>query len=185
MGARVSGLRCSDGPGASEPSLFPVRYFVEQHESQLQRPSLVKTVAGLVSEVWRMGAVLGARRLRRAMRFPLREARMDQDSHTNALGSTPTLPQMNYQNKHLVGAMIVAGYDAVGGAQVYGCPIGGTLSQEDWTLDGSGSTYIWGYLDAEYRCVQGLARAGPACDAPKVLTRRSLRLQGRDEPAGG
>lgn len=28
-----------------------VRYFVEQHESQIQRQSLVKTVAGLVSEV--------------------------------------------------------------------------------------------------------------------------------------
>lgn len=173
MGKRVSGLRCSDGSEASEPSLFPVRYFVEQHESQLQRPSLVKTVAGLVSEVWRMKGVVGVRFVCGAMRSRLHEARMDQDSHKNALGSTTTLPQMNYQNKHLVGAMIVAGYDAVGGAQVYGCPIGGTLSQEDWTIDGSGSTYIWGYLDAEYRCVQCLARAVSAWNAPKALTQRS------------
>ena len=150
-----------------------MRYFVEQHESQLQRPSLVKTVAGLVSEVWRMRAVVGARLVRRAMRIPSHEARLDQDSHKSTRGSTPTLPQMNYQNKHLVGAMIVAGYDAVGGAQVYGCPIGGTLSQEDWTIDGSGSTYIWGYLDAEYRCAQCLARVVSACDAPKALTQRS------------
>jgi 20S proteasome subunit beta 1 len=47
--------------------------------------------------------------------------------------------------------MIVAGYDQKGGGQVYGCPIGGTVVQEKWTIDGSGSTYIWGYCDEAYR----------------------------------
>jgi 20S proteasome subunit beta 1 len=59
---------------------------------------------------------------------------------------------MNYNNKSLVGAMIVAGWDQDSGGQVYGCPIGGTLVQEDWTTDGSGSTYIWGFLDSAYKC---------------------------------
>ena len=36
--------------------------------------------------------------------------------------------------------------------QVYGCPISGTLIKEPWAIDGSGSTFIWGFLDAEYRC---------------------------------
>ena len=58
---------------------------------------------------------------------------------------------MNYQYKQLLGAMIVAGWDQDRGGQVYGCPIGGTLVQENWTTDGSGSTYIWGYLDATFR----------------------------------
>jgi 20S proteasome alpha/beta subunit len=35
--------------------------------------------------------------------------------------------------------------------QVWACPIGGTLVREQWTTDGSGSTYIWGFLDSEYR----------------------------------
>lgn len=35
--------------------------------------------------------------------------------------------------------------------QVFGCPIGGTLAREKWAIDGSGSTYIWGYCDAEFR----------------------------------
>ena len=61
---------------------------------------------------------------------------------------------MNYGNKAmLVGAMIVGGWDAREGGQVYGCPIGGTLVREKWTTDGSGSTYIWGYLDSAYRCM--------------------------------
>ncbi|KAK9838999.1 hypothetical protein WJX74_007598 [Apatococcus lobatus] len=60
--------------------------------------------------------------------------------------------QMNYQNKQMLeGAMIIAGWDREGGGQVYGCPIGGTLLQEPWTTDGSGSTYIWGYLDSAFR----------------------------------
>lgn len=59
--------------------------------------------------------------------------------------------QMNYQYKQLIGAMIVAGWDKEKGGQVYGCPIGGTLVQENWTTDGSGSTYIWGYLDSCFR----------------------------------
>jgi len=51
--------------------------------------------------------------------------------------------------------MIVAGWDAEKGGQVFGCPIGGTLVEElQWTTDGSGSTYLWGHLDASFRCRQ-------------------------------
>lgn len=61
--------------------------------------------------------------------------------------------QMNYSNKEMLqGAMIVAGYEPGSGeGLVYGIPIGGTLVREPWAVDGSGSTYIWGFLDAEYQ----------------------------------
>lgn len=58
---------------------------------------------------------------------------------------------MNFHNKQLVGATIVGGWDEWRGGQVYACPIGGTISAQKWTTDGSGSTYIWGYLDAAYK----------------------------------
>ncbi len=62
--------------------------------------------------------------------------------------------QINYSNKNmLLGAMIVGGWDPERGGQIYGVPIGGTLVEQAWTTDGSGSTYIWGYLDAAYRYV--------------------------------
>lgn len=78
---------------------------------------------------------------------------------THSVSYAPPCPpwhhsQFNYQYKDtLVGALIIAGYDKQGGGQVYGCPIGGTLSKEAWAIDGSGSTYIWGYCDAEFRWV--------------------------------
>jgi hypothetical protein len=39
--------------------------------------------------------------------------------------------------------------------QVYGCPIGGSLVQEQWAVDGSGSTYIWAALDDGFKWVTG------------------------------
>lgn len=69
-------------------------------------------------------------------------------------GTIDVCAQMNYQNKEmLVGAMIVAGYDDELGGQIYGVPIGGSMVQQKWATDGSGSTYIWGYMDSSFRCV--------------------------------
>lgn len=50
-----------------------------------------------------------------------------------------------------VAGMIVAGWDKKLGGQVYSCPLGGLLVRQPVTLGGSGSTYIWGYVDNNYR----------------------------------
>ncbi|CAF1935192.1 unnamed protein product [Rotaria magnacalcarata] len=50
-----------------------------------------------------------------------------------------------------VAGMIVAGWDKKLGGQVYSCPLGGLLARQPISLGGSGSTYIWGYLDNNYR----------------------------------
>ena len=48
-------------------------------------------------------------------------------------------------------AMICAGWDSNRGGQVYSLPIGGSMVPVKWAVDGSGSSYIWGFCDAEYR----------------------------------
>ena len=58
---------------------------------------------------------------------------------------------VNYSNKQLVAASLVAGWDPEDGGQVYGVPVGGTLVREPWAIDGSGSTYIWGFMDSAFR----------------------------------
>jgi len=88
------------------------------------------------------------------------------DQLSSELGTSPSVSavahlvkKMNYSNKEaLLGAMLVGGWDADKGGQVYGIPIGGSMVRLPWATDGSGSTYIWGYLDAEYK--PGLDRAG-------------------------
>eukprot|EP00775_Hariotina_reticulata_P004054 gene4054-4301_t len=85
---------------------------------------------------------------------------------------------MNYNNKNmLVGAMIVAGYDKHSGGQVFGIPIGGTIVPETWAIDGSGSTYIWGYMDSAWRLqlallCPGVKRANYA--AARILQRQEF-----------
>ena len=65
--------------------------------------------------------------------------------------------QINYGNKNmnqgqgLMAAMICAGWDAQRGGQVFSLPIGGSMVPVKWAVDGSGSTFIWGFCDAEYR----------------------------------
>jgi 20S proteasome subunit beta 1 len=51
----------------------------------------------------------------------------------------------------LLAGMIVAGWDKKLGGQVYSCPLGGLLVRQPVTLGGSGSTYIWGYMDDNFR----------------------------------
>lgn len=92
----------------------------------------------------------------------------------------PSLPaQINYSNKNVLSAaMIVAGWDAEGGGQVFGVPISGTLVREPWTTDGSGSTYLWGYLDSVYRSAPLLATSAP-CSLEGVPHGTAMACTGR------
>ena len=96
-------------------------------------------------------------------------------SGRSASSSNSAVLQLNYGNKNmLMAAMIVAGWDERGGGQVFGVPISGTLVQEPWAIDGSGSTFIWGYLDSEFRWAAAPVRLCLTCGRP--LRRAQGRL---------
>ncbi|EDN09175.1 proteasome component PRE3 precursor [Histoplasma mississippiense (nom. inval.)] len=50
-----------------------------------------------------------------------------------------------------IAGIIIAGYDARHGGQVYSIPLGGSLHKQSYAIGGSGSTYIYGYCDANWR----------------------------------
>lgn len=56
----------------------------------------------------------------------------------------------NYRDQMTAG-MIVAGWDEREGGQVYAVPIGGMLVRQPVAMGGSGSTYIYGYIDSTYK----------------------------------
>ncbi|CAK7231461.1 Proteasome subunit beta type-1 [Sporothrix curviconia] len=57
-----------------------------------------------------------------------------------------------YANKDALSAgLIIAGWDARYGGQVYSIPLGGSLHKQAYAIGGSGSTYIYGYCDANWR----------------------------------
>eukprot|EP00300_Choanocystis_sp_HF-7_P004509 c13492_g1_i2.p2 GENE.c13492_g1_i2~~c13492_g1_i2.p2 ORF type:complete len:231 (+),score=40.73 c13492_g1_i2:418-1110(+) len=62
-----------------------------------------------------------------------------------------------YQNKDALSAgIIVAGYDKELGGQVYTIPLGGGVVPQPFSIGGSGSTYIYGWCDANYK--EGMTR---------------------------
>jgi 20S proteasome subunit beta 1 len=53
--------------------------------------------------------------------------------------------------------MIIAGWDRRHGGQVYSIPLGGSLHKQSYAIGGSGSTYIYGYCDANWK--EGMSEA--------------------------
>jgi len=79
--------------------------------------------------------------------------------YTMQVGSPPTtqtaaslFQEICYSNKDQLSAgIIVAGWDERHGGQVYSLPLGGSLHRAPYAIGGSGSTYIYGYCDANWR----------------------------------
>ncbi|MCJ1309954.1 Proteasome subunit beta type-1 [Agyrium rufum] len=62
------------------------------------------------------------------------------------------LQEICYDNKDQLSAgLIIAGYDARHGGQVYSIPLGGSLHKQAYAIGGSGSTYIYGFCDANWK----------------------------------
>lgn len=56
----------------------------------------------------------------------------------------------NYRDS-LSAGIIVAGWDSKKKGQVYNIPLGGACIRQPLTIGGSGSVYIYGYVDANYK----------------------------------
>ncbi|CAG8679856.1 38894_t:CDS:2 [Gigaspora margarita] len=60
--------------------------------------------------------------------------------------------ELCYQNKdYLLAGIIVAGWDKHNGGTIYNIPIGGSLHRQPFTIGGSGSSFIYGYCDANFK----------------------------------
>ncbi|KAH8945979.1 hypothetical protein BDL97_12G069100 [Sphagnum fallax] len=81
------------------------------------------------------------------------------NQHTIQLGREATVKtaatlvkELAYQNKSFLQAgMIVAGWDKYDGGSVYAVPLGGTLLRLPFATGGSGSSYLYGFLDQAWR----------------------------------
>ena len=60
------------------------------------------------------------------------------------------LQKRNYE-KGLETGYIIAGWDPYDGPQVYSINLGGACLLRDYALGGSGSGFIYGYVDANYK----------------------------------
>ncbi|CAL7951542.1 unnamed protein product [Xylocopa violacea] len=56
----------------------------------------------------------------------------------------------NYRDSLMAG-ILVAGWDSRKGGQVYSIPLGGMCVRQPIAIGGSGSTYVYGYVDSQYK----------------------------------
>lgn len=54
-------------------------------------------------------------------------------------------------NAHCPAGVIIGGWDPKDGGQVYTVTLGGTLQRQKFSIGGSGSTYIYGHVDAAFK----------------------------------
>lgn len=56
----------------------------------------------------------------------------------------------NYRDSLMAG-ILVAGWDKKKGGQIYSVPIGGMCVRQPVSIGGSGSSYVYGYVDANFK----------------------------------
>lgn len=88
--------------------------------------------------------------------------------------------QLAYGNKNMLQAgLIVAGFDARDGGSVWAIPLGGTLVRVPFAIGGSGSAYITGWCDKNWRA--GMSRS-EALEFVRTALRHAMA---RDSSSGG
>eukprot|EP01023_Acetabularia_acetabulum_P046111 TRINITY_DN4715_c0_g1_i2.p1 TRINITY_DN4715_c0_g1~~TRINITY_DN4715_c0_g1_i2.p1 ORF type:complete len:253 (-),score=39.94 TRINITY_DN4715_c0_g1_i2:183-854(-) len=128
----------------------------------------------------RSGSAADAQAISDYVRYFLDQYKATMQDEPTVNIATKLVAQLNYSNKNfLVGALIVAGWDPQKGGQVYSVPIGGSVSREEWTTDGSGSSYIWGYMDKNYK--KGMSKE----EAKQFVTNAAALAMARDSSSGG
>ncbi|XP_063791819.1 proteasome subunit beta type-9 [Pseudophryne corroboree] len=86
---------------------------------------------------------------------------------------------ISYKYKEeIVAHLIVAGWDRKSGGQVYGT-LGGMITRQPFAIGGSGSTYIYGYVDSVFK--PGMSKE--QCE--KFAVHALSLAMGRDGSSGG
>jgi len=84
----------------------------------------------------------------------------------------------NYRDQLMAG-IIVAGWDKRNGGQVYSVPLGGMLVRQPVSIGGSGSTYVYGYVDANFK--KGMSKE----ECVDFVTNTLALAMARDGSSGG
>jgi len=88
--------------------------------------------------------------------------------------------KMCYGNKDdLSAGVIVGGWDPVYGGQVFNIPLGGSMLQMPFAIGGSGSTYIYGLVDSDFK-------EGMTAEETRTLVKKAIsHAMARDGSSGG
>lgn len=128
----------------------------------------------------RSGSAADTQNVTAYLRWMLAQHQMETSSDPEVRTAANLAQQIVYPNKNFLSAgLIVAGWDQYSGGTVYALPLGGTMVKTPFSIGGSGSAYIYGFCDKNWR--DGMTEA----QCRDFVTRAVSLAMGRDGSSGG
>jgi len=139
-------------------------------------------IAQLHNQIWccRSGSAADTQALTDYVRHYLAQLAMETDRQPTVKQAAHLMKRLIYENKdHLMAGVIIGGWDPIHGGSVYNIPLGGTCIKMPFAIGGSGSTYIYGLMDSEYK-------VGMSKEEAKTLVKKAIsHAMARDGSSGG
>lgn len=128
----------------------------------------------------RSGSAADTQALTDYVKFYLQNLSVETGREPTVKTAAHLMRKMCYGNKErLLAGVIIAGWDAADGFSCYQIPLGATCLKVPFALSGSGSGYIYGLVDSEYR-------PDMTCDEGRVLVKKAIsHAMARDGSSGG
>ncbi|XP_048345505.1 proteasome subunit beta type-9 [Sphaerodactylus townsendi] len=125
------------------------------------------------------GSAADAQAIADSVNYQLELHSLNLDETPLVLAAATLVKNISYKYKEELSAhLIVAGWDPKRGGQVYGT-LGGMLTRQPFFVGGSGSTYIYGYVDSAYK-------PGMTQEECRQFTKNAIALaMSRDGSSGG
>ena len=111
-------------------------------------------ISQLHDHIWccRSGSAADTQALTDYVRHYLGQLAVDTGRAPEVKVAAHLMRRLCYENKdNLMAGVIVGGWDPVEGGSVYNIPLGGACMSMPFAIGGSGSTYIYGLVDSEFK----------------------------------
>ncbi|RXN02410.1 antigen peptide transporter 2-like protein [Labeo rohita] len=126
------------------------------------------------------GSLADAQAVTKMAKFQLSFHSIQMESPPLVKAAASIMRELCYSNKEdLQAGFITAGWDRKKGPQIYVVSLGGMLLSQPFTIGGSGSTYIYGYVDAKFKPDMSLE------EATQFSINALALAMGRDNVSGG
>ena len=149
------------------------------------RASDKMTVLEDTTVMCRSGSAADTEAVASIVRFHIEQIGMERSEPLDVKTVAQVANNVNYRNKGAnqgigLGAyMIVGGWDKKFGSKVFSCTAGGNMIETKWTTDGSGSTFIWGFMDDGFK--ENMTRS----ECEDFVTRAIFLAMPTDSSSGG
>ncbi|CCH43126.1 putative proteasome subunit beta type-6 [Wickerhamomyces ciferrii] len=117
-------------------------------------PSVTDKLTQINDKIWccRSGSAADTQAVADIVKYHLELYTAQHGKPPSAKIAASLLQELTYTNKDaLTAGLIVAGYDERSNGEVYSIPLGGSIHKQPFAIAGSGSSYIYGWTDENYK----------------------------------